>query len=183
MSTCILVGCKPTNKQFNPNGSKLGSWNSKVDNWHLILETLELNVTFEDIYAVKDHWLHLQGVHQEFWKAGNLIHLLKQECNPFHLWCVWIAYQTTILNQVFLLWDILLKNSNIHIIWSWWWRGKVAENSMVLIGWESSCWYFGHIIDVINDDWRPGWYNCCCVQLTLQFHTSTCCSLSRVFRF
>ena len=69
---CLVLNLP--NKQFNPkreqSGPKLGGWNSKVDNWHLISATLELNVTFEDIYAIKDHWLHLQRVHTEFWKAG-----------------------------------------------------------------------------------------------------------------
>ena len=45
-------------KQFNPKGSKVvqtWSLNGKVDNWHLMLATLELDVTFESIYAVTDH--------------------------------------------------------------------------------------------------------------------------------
>ena len=48
-------------KQFNPKGSKVvqtWSLNGKVDNWHLMLATLELDVTFENIYAVTDHWLN-----------------------------------------------------------------------------------------------------------------------------
>ena len=43
-------------KQFNPKGSNVvQTWSGKVDNWHLMLATLELDVTFENIYAVTDH--------------------------------------------------------------------------------------------------------------------------------
>ena len=43
------------NKQSNPNWSKFGGLYVKVDNWSLISASLELNVIFEDFYAIKDH--------------------------------------------------------------------------------------------------------------------------------
>ena len=52
--TTLIIKSRQINNS-TPMGqkwSKLGSLNSKVDNWHLNSLSFELNVTFEDIYAI-----------------------------------------------------------------------------------------------------------------------------------